>query len=91
MSSLRVQGFDRAIETLGRDLGFIESCFEKIILSICIFGCAGSLLPMGYYLAAASRGYSCCGVWGAHSSGFFGNRHGLWGAWASLVAASGFQ
>lgn len=56
ISSLWVKGFDRAGETLGKDLGFIVFCFEKnnfIYLYFWLFWIF--ICPMGYYLRAASR------------------------------------
>lgn len=57
ISSLWVKGFDRAIETLGKDLGFIVFCFEKnnfIYLYFWLFWIF--ICPMGYYLRCSNGG-----------------------------------
>ena len=54
------------------------------------FGCAGSLLLLGLSSHQQAGLPSSCGVRAAHGSGF-ALEHGLWAAWASVIAACGFS
>ena len=64
----------------------VTSFFKKSYLFI--FGCAWSSLPRGLSVAAASRGSAlACGGQASLCGGVPAAEHGLYGTWASVVAA----
>ena len=70
-------------------IGVCFGWFFKNDLFICFWLCWVFVPVFGLFLVAVSGGYSRCGVWASHSSGF-----SCWGAralvfWASVVGAHG--